>query len=443
MTAHVAVSAPGKVLLAGGYLVLDREYSGLVFGLSARINTILTPLETSEGAQAQEIVVESPQFVDAIWRFSWHLAPADGGIVVTQLQDGVKVSRNPFVETALGYALTFVHAMSPEASKHSIGAAKLKILADKNYYSTQDLSDEEAKREFPYFGTLISEAKKTGLGSSAALVTSLTGAILAYYLGFKLESAKERLILHNLAQASHCAAQGKVGSGFDVAAAVFGSCKYRRFSPSTLGPENIPELGGAGFASKLKTLITSQWDANIKTDVSLPIDTVLAMFDVACGTSTVSMVKGVLKWRAEDPSGSKALWDKLYIQNERLAAVCLSGNKAKFKPIIEGIRVNIREMTKQTGMPIEPESQTKLLDAISEVKGVYGAVVPGAGGSDAISVLADKTAMGPLETFEKTWNEANTNTTNEGNTNTIRLLKVEAESDGIKLEPLAKFEEWI
>ena len=31
----VAVSAPGKVLLAGGYLVLDRKYTGLVFELSA------------------------------------------------------------------------------------------------------------------------------------------------------------------------------------------------------------------------------------------------------------------------------------------------------------------------------------------------------------------------------------------------------------------------
>ncbi|KAL1899262.1 ribosome-binding protein [Ceratocystis pirilliformis] len=435
MTANVAVSAPGKVLLAGGYLVLDREYSGLVFGLSARINTILTPIETSEGAQTQEIVVESPQFVDAIWRFSWHLAPADGGIVVTQLQDGGKVSRNPFVETALGYALTFVHAMSSEASKRSIGAAKLKILADNDYYSTQSLSAEEASRRFSHFGTPISKANKTGLGSSAALVTSLTGAILAYYLDFKLDSAKEKLILHNLAQASHCAAQGKVGSGFDVAAAVFGSCKYRRFSPSTLGPGNIPELGAAGFASKLKTLITSQWDTNIKTDVSLPIGMVLAMFDVACGTQTVSMVKGVMKWRAEDPSGSKALWDKLYIQNERLVAVCLSGNKAKFKPIIEGIRVNIREMTKQTGMPIEPESQTKLLDAISEVEGVHGAVVPGAGGFDAISVLADESAMERLRAFEHTWNERETVKT--------RLLHVMGETDGIKLEPLAKFEGWI
>lgn len=81
-----AVSAPGKVLLAGGYLVLDREYTGLVFGLSARINVIAQEIKTSPGVQLSEIVVESPQFLEAQWRYGYHLTDDDGGIVVTQLQ---------------------------------------------------------------------------------------------------------------------------------------------------------------------------------------------------------------------------------------------------------------------------------------------------------------------------------------------------------------------
>jgi phosphomevalonate kinase len=82
----IAVSAPGKVLLAGGYLVLDRDYNGLVFGLSARINVIAGQIHTSPGVQLTEIVVESPQFLDARWRYGYHRAVADGGIKVTQLQ---------------------------------------------------------------------------------------------------------------------------------------------------------------------------------------------------------------------------------------------------------------------------------------------------------------------------------------------------------------------
>jgi len=82
----VAVSAPGKVLLAGGYLVLDRAYTGLVFGLSARINVVARHIPTSEGVQLSEIVVDSPQFLEAQWRYGFHLAPERGGIKVTQFQ---------------------------------------------------------------------------------------------------------------------------------------------------------------------------------------------------------------------------------------------------------------------------------------------------------------------------------------------------------------------
>jgi len=81
-----AVSAPGKVMLAGGYLVLDRTYTGLVFGLSARINVIAQEIPTSEGVHLTEIIVNSPQFLEAQWRYGYHLTKEDGGIKVTQLQ---------------------------------------------------------------------------------------------------------------------------------------------------------------------------------------------------------------------------------------------------------------------------------------------------------------------------------------------------------------------
>jgi phosphomevalonate kinase len=82
----VVVSAPGKVLLAGGYIVLDRKHTGLVFGLSARIHVLAQKIRTSEGVHLSEIVVQSPQFLNATWRFGYHLVQNGGGIKVTQLQ---------------------------------------------------------------------------------------------------------------------------------------------------------------------------------------------------------------------------------------------------------------------------------------------------------------------------------------------------------------------
>lgn len=80
-----AVSAPGKVFLAGGYLVLDRAYTALVFGLSARIHVLVSDIDTSSGVELSQIVVQSPQFREAAWIYGYHLTSAQGGVDVTQL----------------------------------------------------------------------------------------------------------------------------------------------------------------------------------------------------------------------------------------------------------------------------------------------------------------------------------------------------------------------
>ncbi len=72
------ISAPGKVLLAGGYLVLDRAYQGLVFGLDARIHACVQVLKTTgKVSSSRKIVVRSPQFQKARWVYS-HIASEDG-----------------------------------------------------------------------------------------------------------------------------------------------------------------------------------------------------------------------------------------------------------------------------------------------------------------------------------------------------------------------------
>jgi phosphomevalonate kinase len=109
---------------------------------------------------------------------------------------------------------------------------------------------------FSDFNVPLHEAHKTGLGSSAALVTAFATAIVAHYAPHAVvdvSSAQEKSRLHNLAQAAHCAAQGKIGSGFDVAAAVYGSCVYRRFSPSIL--EGLGNLGVEGFSTRLRRIV--------------------------------------------------------------------------------------------------------------------------------------------------------------------------------------------
>jgi hypothetical protein len=83
--APTAVSCPAKVLVAGGYLVLDRNYTGLVFGLDARIHCIVEPIKSTSGVSISEIVVKSPQFRDAIWEYGYRTKEHDSGVTVHTL----------------------------------------------------------------------------------------------------------------------------------------------------------------------------------------------------------------------------------------------------------------------------------------------------------------------------------------------------------------------
>lgn len=85
-------------------------------------------------------------------------------------------------------------------------------------------------------GATLKTVHKTGLGSSAALTTSLIAALFVHLGAASLDNDNDRLLIHNTAQFVHCYAQGKVGSGFDVSAAVWGNHRYTRFSPQVLSP---------------------------------------------------------------------------------------------------------------------------------------------------------------------------------------------------------------
>jgi phosphomevalonate kinase len=57
------------VLLAGGYLVLDPAFSGLVVATDARFYTLIRPGQHSTTTGPYKIVVRSPQFNNATWTY--------------------------------------------------------------------------------------------------------------------------------------------------------------------------------------------------------------------------------------------------------------------------------------------------------------------------------------------------------------------------------------
>lgn len=81
------------------------------------------------------------------------------------------------------------------------------------------------------------------------MTTAVVSALLHYLGVVDLSSSENHLqeinsssdldMVHMIAQSAHCIAQGKVGSGFDVSSAVYGSQRYIRFSPEVLSSAQV------------------------------------------------------------------------------------------------------------------------------------------------------------------------------------------------------------
>lgn len=82
------------------------------------------------------------------------------------------------------------------------------------------------------------------------MTTAVVAGLLQYFGrvdlplhgGTKKDVEADLEIIHSVAQVAHCVAQGKIGSGFDVSCAVYGSQRYVRFSPSVLSSAQVLSL---------------------------------------------------------------------------------------------------------------------------------------------------------------------------------------------------------
>jgi phosphomevalonate kinase len=168
----------------------------------------------------------------------------------------------------------------------------------------------------------------------------------------------------------------------------------------------------------------------------------LRMCDVDCGSQTVGMVKKVLAWREAKPADAKALWGSLQARNDELAATLREKRLGDLAGAVARVRELVRAMGDASAVPIEPSSQTRLLDALSEIDGVYGGVAPGAGGYDALALLMrdDEATKQRVREFLERWRWDEEAETVLGK---VRLLGVRGEMQGARTEDLAQYQGWI
>ncbi|KAG0151434.1 hypothetical protein CROQUDRAFT_651273 [Cronartium quercuum f. sp. fusiforme G11] len=485
---QTVVSCPAKVLIGGGYLVLNPAYTGTVVATSSRFYAYFdrqidrNDLGVSRDDKSLKskkflLVVRSPQFLNAEWFYLITWSPRqdsdDGDVIVDQLadQNGL-TSKNPFLEIAvlesfrLGFALAKARCFESLVTTTSeqvrnLPANTIILLADNDFYSQP--RDQSQCPPFNPLDVPITEVHKTGLGSSAAMVTSICGALLLRLAPSLLDgqesgalSRRAKSLIHNLAQYVHSSAQGKIGSGFDISAAVHGTHVYRRFAEECLKiepDEKVSKGSAAEILALLDPQINPRWTNEATApqveSFALPPLTTLMLADVDAGSHTPSMVGKVLKWRNANFDEANSLWNNISALNKRLGELCVKLNElfiddqysyiaqvqnlselaniertAKAKPAsqenqvfsaflhlrstMQETRTLMRKMGEAADVPIEPPSQTEMLDKCDSLAGVIGSGVPGAGGFDAVWVLVFSPLDSPQigsENVSKLWND--------------------------------------
>ncbi|KAL5552263.1 hypothetical protein UlMin_002439 [Ulmus minor] len=455
--AAVVASAPGKVLMTGGYLILERPNAGVVLSTNARFFAIVKPLHEQIEPQSwawgwTDVKLTSPQLArQTAYKLSLKnlmlqkVSPSGSG--------------NPFVEQAVQYSVAAAHATVDQTNKDLLHKLLLQglditILGSNDFYSYRNLIEArglpltpDSLASLPPFAPITFNAEesngenskpevaKTGLGSSAAMTTAVVAALLHYLGVVDLSSSKDQNqekhtgdidLVHIIAQTAHCIAQGKVGSGFDVSSAVYGSHRYVRFSPEVISSAQVT-ASHAPLQEVILEILKGKWDHE-RTKFSLPpLMTLILGEPGSGGSSTPSMVGAVKKWQKTDPEKSSDTWRKLSETNSVLEIQLNTLSKLAqehwddYKSLINscsvlkpekwmeqaakpsqeaitkallgardtmlGIRYHMRQMGEAAGVPIEPESQTQLLDATMNMEGVLLAGVPGAGGFDAVFAI--------------------------------------------------------
>ena len=368
--APTIVSAPGKVLIAGGYLVLDPAYPGIVLVTNARFYACVSKRTEST------IRVRSPQFQHAEWLYAYQMPKEDVKDAI-QAANALRLIQcggpNPFVALALLYALHIsFEYLGPTKARETLSCGlDIMIIGDNDYYSRRvngqvpTIEELRALEPFASHPCSLGDVHKTGLGSSAAMTTSLVGALLLHLGVAQVESGQLTStslgLIHNVAQLAHCAAQGKVGSGFDVSASVWGHQLYRRFDPDlikglirheigsrivtdpntavndvtpeplallpTLDASNplwvpAPPPSAASTAVEglfsLHTSNSPQYKAR-PAPLSLPPGIQMCLADVDTGSNTRTLVGKVSDWRAQHPDWAAQLYKIIASSNQSLA----------------------------------------------------------------------------------------------------------------------------
>ena len=364
----VTVSAPGKLMLSGEWSVLEGAPC-IVLAVSRKVY-----------ATAREAPKTSITLHDFNITTGAEISKAE----VKFAKDDPKLG---FTKHAIGTALQYLTG---------------KKIKPKNF--TLETRSDISK-------AVQGSQEKLGFGSSAAATAAILGAVLKLH-GVGIETEQEKDALFKLAIIAHYKAQGKIGSGFDVAASVFGGALvYTRFDAEWFAKE----LG----KKKIREVAGEKWPGLSHRNIVLPKGFGIAVGFTGKSASTTELVKKMWKFREE----KRAEYDKIIFWLRECTEAMIDAIEGKepkevMTLVDENARI-LRVLGQESGNELEIAEHRKMAEIAS--RHFASAKFSGAGGGDcSVCVAFDEAA---LEAVKKEWAE-----------NGLMPVDVKVSAEGVKAE---------
>lgn len=343
----LTVKVPGKLMVAGEFAVLEKYQKLVVMAVNRFVYTTLK--ESNES----RITLETFDLYDMEWQYksnAVHIKTSD--------------KRVQFVQEAMTVVYTYLK--------------------------------EQNVNPVPFHISIRSElddvsGRKYGLGSSAAVVTSVVTAILTKFLP---KEPSEKLIF-SLAAISHVKTQGS-GSGADVAASSYGGfLQYASFQADWLQEAYYQ-------AESITDLVNKEWPYFHVQPITLPADLHMCIGWTGRPASTHELVKGISRLKTVDFS----FYKQFMADSEKAVNTFLDGiSRGDISSIIDGTKQN-RVALAEVGRHANVEIETPLLKTLCDLAEEYGGAgkPSGAGGGDCgIAFLPSREKA---EELMKAWERA-------------------------------------
>ena len=191
----INVSAPGKLMLAGEWAVLELGVPCIVMAIDKKV--------TAKMQESKAIAIKAPDL-----KIEKKEASFDGKKLNWKQELNAEEKEKLLIaQFAIETTLRYLQEKGKKTS---------------TFYITTGSSD--AVIQLPN-----GEIKKIGFGSSAAICVAIVEAILGFHR-METESKEAKETIFKIAALAHYEAQGKVGSCFDIAASTFGGLlAYKKF----------------------------------------------------------------------------------------------------------------------------------------------------------------------------------------------------------------------